>query len=67
MESLLKYKKTLARYMFTICVCLYEKMTKRCLNIIYLGSHFGKTVVNVYYACEINVTGNPTGLMTNEV
>ena len=47
MESLLKYKKILTEEMFTICVSLYEDMTKICQNIIYLGSHFGKTEVNV--------------------
>ena len=41
------FKQTLTKEMFTICVSLYEDMTKRCQNIIYLGSHFGKTEVNV--------------------
>ena len=33
--------------MFAISVCLYEEMTKRFQNMIYLENHFGKTVVDV--------------------
>ena len=34
--------------MFNIYACFYEDMTKRCQNLISLGSHCGKTVVGVY-------------------
>ena len=47
---------------FTIYMCFYQDMTKRCQNLVSLGSYYGKTVLDVYSSplCFVRYFRNQT-------
>ena len=43
-------------------MCFYQDMTKRCQNLVSLGSYYGKTVLDVYSSplCFVRYFRNQT-------